>query len=99
MKIIQRRLNLTYHKGINAFPSNVIKGVEFPIHFKQENNDASSIHTKKNLEIRERIFVRNFSGSKLDNQYLGPVIVSRVRSKGKWVKIRGFDDWIHVKNI
>lgn len=64
-----------------------------------ENIERKDKSNQNKIKINDKIFIKNFQAKKYDNQYLGPVAVTQVGKKGRWIKIKGFDSWINIKNI
>ncbi|KAF9760669.1 Transposon Tf2-6 polyprotein [Nosema granulosis] len=113
LKLIMKRLNGNYHRGIREQPNAIVKGFSDYARFKEVKRHVpllvqrmkdiriskQRINKTSEIKIGDLILIRNFNGKKLDDMFVGPFKVEQVGVRGLWYKIEGKAEWLHWDDI
>ncbi|KAF9761155.1 hypothetical protein NGRA_2817 [Nosema granulosis] len=111
-ELIMRRLNTNYHRVeeqplaiVSVFSEfDIVKRKEIhkPKDHKKnaEDNLEYLADTKcKRLSIGDKVLVRNFNRSKLDDLYVGPFEISEKGERSLWYRVKDRKEWIHYDDV
>jgi ribonuclease HI len=102
VKLIHHKLNENHHTSIRCTPTALLTGVHFydpkgeVREVKREIKEDNIMISK--LNIGEKVYLKNMTGSKLEDRFIGPYKVIDKGEKGLWYKLDN-EDWVHIKNL
>ncbi|WUR03048.1 DDI1-like protein [Vairimorpha necatrix] len=103
VKSIEHRINNNVNTTIGCSPREVVfKRSFYDLESKEMEYSQPSrteVHDTDIVTCGQEVYRKNPSTNKLEPKYCGPYKVSEVGINGRWVKLIGYNDWIHLSQL
>lgn len=61
--------------------------------------DKKEVVPFKKYLLKDTVYIRNYNATKVEDQYKGPYVITKIGDKGLWVQVNHEDCWIHVRHL
>lgn len=97
--IISGYSEFDFDKKRRNYTRNIKNDEEKNKNIRDINVNRRNNRLRNNIQLGDRILIRNFKRNKIEDVFNGPYKVINIGEKKFWFKVEGINEWIHVDDI